>query len=61
MRTHTDPINCTSCGRDDLLTVTFDAEGTMVLFRVCSHCEARWWERDGATLDLPSVLPLVAR
>lgn len=61
MKTHTDSTNCTSCGRGDLLTVTFDTEGTLVLFRVCSLCEARWWERDGAALDLSSVLPLVAR
>lgn len=61
MRKHRNVTECPSCGSEDLLTVSFDAEGTQVLFRVCSHCEARWWERDGATLDLSSVLPLVAR
>lgn len=61
MRQHIKVTRCSSCGSEELLTVTFDAEGTQVLFRVCAHCEARWWERDGATLDLPSVLPLVAR
>jgi hypothetical protein len=52
---------CPSCRTTELLTVTFHVDGRETLFRVCPPCEAKWWERDGDKLDLPSALPLVAR
>lgn len=59
MTTNARPMtHCPSCGGKDLLTIGFgDAEG--VLFRICPPCEARWWERDGDSLDLSAVLSLL--
>lgn len=59
-KAHGSQASCPSCGAGDLLTVTFEAEGAQVLFRVCPPCEARWWERDGERIDLSAALPLVA-
>lgn len=60
MRKDTRPSGiCPSCGSDQLLSVSFEETG--VDFRICPECEQKWWERDGATMDLATVLPLVAR
>jgi len=50
---------CPTCGSDQLLTVTFDLDGSAVLFRTCPPCEAKWWEHDGVRIERAAAIPLV--
>lgn len=50
---------CPTCGSDQLLTVTFEIDGSMVLFRTCPPCESKWWEHDGVAIDRDVAIPLV--
>lgn len=50
-------VGCPSCGDPMTLTISFDVDGSEVVFHACHACENKWWERDGAAVDLHAVLP----
>jgi hypothetical protein len=50
---------CPSCGSGEVVAVTFEVGGSMIVFRACPPCEAKWWEQDGDTIDRETAIPLV--
>ena len=54
-------VRCPACGSEDLVSIEMSMEDSGVQFRACHHCENRWWERDGATVDLNSVVHLIPK
>jgi hypothetical protein len=50
---------CHICGSDQLVTVTFEVDGSTVIFRTCPPCEARWWARDGIPIERDLAIPMV--
>ena len=51
---------CSTCGSNDLITVTMMVDGQTVSFTACHNCQTKWWFRDGQRVALESVLNLVA-
>lgn len=52
---------CPSCGSDDLVTISMTMVESDILFRACHGCENRWWERDGYTVSLDTVVDLIPK
>ena len=52
---------CPNCRSEDVVSISMNVEGSDVDFRACHVCEHRWWERDGESVSLQSVLQLVNR
>lgn len=51
--------SCPSCGSSEVVAVTFGVGDSLVVFRTCPPCEAKWWERDGDHIDRETAIPLV--
>lgn len=52
---------CPACGSDETIQVQMSLSGSATAFTLCSACEWKGWEREGARVELPAVLGLVAR
>jgi len=50
---------CPSCSRH-LVEIDVRLGDITVTMHACSRCDRRWWERDGQTLELRTVLKLAA-
>lgn len=50
---------CPSCGSGEVVAVTFGVGDSLIVFRTCPPCEAKWWERDGDPIDREIAIPLV--
>ncbi len=53
-------VSCPSCGSKDTLNVSLSLAGSPASFTMCSVCEWKGWEREGAKLPLGSVLGMVS-
>ncbi|MEZ5176538.1 MAG: hypothetical protein R2823_10085 [Acidimicrobiia bacterium] len=50
-------LTCTSCGSNSVIQIEMSLpDGTEVLFCSCHICEARWWDRDGETVDVSGII-----
>jgi hypothetical protein len=57
-----EPMRCPECGSEDATNIVIRLrEEDSVQFYACRDCEAKWWERDGDTIDLDEVLHLTAQ
>lgn len=54
-------VRCPACGSHDLVSIEMMMDGAAVQFRACHACENRWWEKDGASVDLGSVVPMIPK
>ncbi len=54
-------MRCPKCQGEDCLQIEINLQDETVQFSSCRHCEAKWWEHDGGTIDLSDVLTLAAR
>lgn len=54
--------NCPHCNGEDCTQIVIHLrEEDVVQFYSCRRCEARWWEREGAAIDLNEVLSLATQ
>ncbi len=53
-------MRCPMCRITTLVAISLQLREERVTMRSCSHCDLRWWDRDGEPMALPSVLELVA-
>lgn len=47
---------CPFCKRHQLVEITVQLGDTKARMRSCSDCGLRWWDVDGAPVDLAEVL-----
>ena len=53
---------CANCGSTDAIEIRLRLnDETEVDFHSCHRCEHRWWDSDGAAIDLTAVLDLARR
>jgi len=53
---------CANCGSTDAIEIRLRlSDETEVDFHSCHRCEHRWWDSDGALIDLTTVLELARR
>ncbi|MDQ6726265.1 MAG: hypothetical protein M3066_08910 [Actinomycetota bacterium] len=53
-------MRCPTCRASTMVGISLQLQGDRVTMHSCSHCDLRWWERNGERMALPSVLELVA-
>lgn len=54
-------MRCPECGGDDATHIVIRLrDDDSIQFFACRNCEAKWWERDGDTIELDEVLHLTA-
>jgi Zn-finger nucleic acid-binding protein len=51
---------CPNCRGGRLVEITMTLRDHRVTLHSCPSCEQRWWDREGETIALRSVLDLVA-
>ncbi len=51
---------CPSCGSDEVLALSMVVGESDLRFTCCVACENRWWEREGRSIPLRSVLGIVS-
>jgi transposase-like protein len=51
---------CPNCRAARLVEIGINLHDQRVTLHSCSSCERRWWDREGETIGLGSVLDLVA-
>ena len=47
---------CPACHQGDLISISMTVSESQLSFTTCHLCEAKWWNRDGETVPLQSVL-----
>ena len=54
-------MSCPSCKEENCTQIIIHLKDEeTVQFYSCRKCEAKWWEREGDTIDLAEVLQLAA-
>jgi hypothetical protein len=53
-------MKCPKCKSRQLVEIELSIAGEQVVLKSCSACDVRWWEGDGASLPLSSLLDLAA-
>ncbi|MDP8937348.1 MAG: zf-TFIIB domain-containing protein [Actinomycetota bacterium] len=51
---------CPNCRSARLVEIAMNLSAHRVTLHSCPSCEGRWWDREGETIGLRSVLDLVA-
>lgn len=51
---------CPNCRSARLVEIAMNLHDHSVTLHSCPSCEQRWWDREGQTIGLRSVLDLVA-
>jgi formate dehydrogenase maturation protein FdhE len=51
---------CPTCGSDEIFILSMTVAESGLRFTCCATCENRWWEREGSSIPLGSVLGIVA-
>src|SRR5438093_11669422 len=55
-------LQCPACSSVNVININLTMEdGESVSFYSCHTCDRKWWDRDGATIELSSVLELAKR
>ena len=54
-------MSCPCCAKRSLVTIALRVGEHELTMHSCSACETRWWEREGESVALPSVLELAAK
>jgi len=53
---------CARCGSTDAIEIRLRLnDDTEVDFHSCHRCEHRWWDAEGAVIDLDAVLEMARR
>ena len=56
----TDRLVCTTCGSDSVIQIDMTLpDGTEVVFNSCHVCEAKWWDREGESIEVDGIIDLV--
>ncbi|MEA2717996.1 MAG: hypothetical protein QOI99_2313 [Actinomycetota bacterium] len=53
-------MRCPNCRSRDLVEIHMQVQAQTVTMHSCPACERRWWDREGQSVGLGSVLDLVA-
>ena len=53
-------MSCPVCRDKRLVEIQLTLRGKVVTMHSCSHCETRWWDRDGHRVPLDGVFELAA-
>jgi transposase-like protein len=53
-------MTCPYCRSRDVVEISMELRSEKVTMHSCPACERRWWDRDGQSVGLGSVLDLVA-
>jgi hypothetical protein len=53
-------MTCTACHADVLVEIRVTIAGTKFTMHSCPSCETRWWDQDGETVEVRSVLQTAA-
>lgn len=53
-------MTCLYCRSRDVVEISMELHSEKVTMHSCPACERRWWDRDGQSVGLGSVLDLVA-
>jgi len=51
-------MDCPKCRAQRLVEIAVKIAGRTVTLHSCSKCDTRWWDDEGAVIDLPDVLDL---
>jgi transcription elongation factor Elf1 len=51
---------CPTCGSEEILILSMIVAESDLRFTCCVACENRWWEREGRSIPLDSVLEIVS-
>ena len=51
---------CPNCRNARLVEIAMTLRDQWVTLHSCPSCEQRWWDKDGQTVGLRSVIDLVA-
>ena len=54
-------MSCPKCKKSGLVEITLNIATRPVTMRNCSSCDSRWWQSEGESLRLPSVLALASQ
>lgn len=55
-------MDCPQCHAQDVIEIKHKLpDGTEVHFFSCHRCEEKWWDRDGATVELGQILDIVRK
>ncbi len=55
-------MQCPSCGVEDVIEIHQTLpDGIEVDFFSCHKCDEKWWDRNGAVIDLREVLELARK
>ncbi len=56
----TERLQCTTCGADSVIQIDMSLpDGTEVVFNSCHVCEAKWWDKEGETIEVDGIIDLV--
>ena len=56
----TDRLHCTACGSDSVIQIDMTLpDGTEVVFNSCHVCEAKWWDKEGESIEVDGIIDLV--
>jgi formate dehydrogenase maturation protein FdhE len=47
---------CPVCHQGDLISISMAVSSSDLSFTTCHMCEAKWWYRDGQSVQLQSVI-----
>ncbi len=53
-------MSCPKCAEHHLINIDVTIGEDKITMHSCSHCGARWWEREGSPVALQRVLELAA-
>ena len=57
-------MRCPRCAGEAITNIAIDADAKdekSLMFYSCRRCEEKWWERDGAMIELREVLDLTSK
>lgn len=55
-------MNCPECHGNDCIQIEINLAGEeTVRFYSCRHCEAKWWQKAGASVALDDVLSMAGK
>ena len=53
-------LACMSCGQSSVIQIEMTLpDGSEVIFNSCHVCEAKWWDREGESIEVDGIIDLV--
>ena len=53
-------IRCRACGSGEVVTISLKVDSQGLSFTACHACEEKWWDNNGESVELGSVIDLVS-